>query len=70
MLMAVIGRMYYGASLEQSGAVVARPKMPPRPRWCASQVGAPVGERSMLRRKRSFPAGDRRAGGVVKKQGK
>jgi hypothetical protein len=40
--------MYYGASLEQSAAVVPRPKMPPPTTLVREQVGRPVGERSML----------------------
>jgi len=49
MIMAGIGRMYYGASLEQSAAVVLpRPKMPPPAPIVREQVGRPVGERSML----------------------
>ena len=48
MLMAGIGRMYYGASLEQSAAVVPRPKMPPPTTLVRQQVGLPAGERSML----------------------
>jgi guanine deaminase len=48
MLMAGISRMYYGASLEQSAAVVPRPKMPPPTTLVRQQVGLPVKERSML----------------------
>ena len=48
MIMAGISRMYYGASLEQSAAVVPRPKMPPPTTLVREQVGRPVGERSML----------------------
>jgi guanine deaminase len=48
MLMTGIGRMYYGASLEQSGRIVPRPKMPPRPELVRAQVGLPLGEREML----------------------
>jgi guanine deaminase len=48
MIMAGISRMYYGASLEQSAAVVPRPKMPPPATLVRKQVGRPVGERSML----------------------
>jgi tRNA(Arg) A34 adenosine deaminase TadA len=48
MIMAGIGRMYYGASLEQSGAVVPRPPLPPPTTLVREQVGRPVGERSML----------------------
>jgi guanine deaminase len=48
MLMAGIARMYYGASLDQSAAVVSRPKMPPPTTLVREQVGRPVSERSML----------------------
>jgi tRNA(Arg) A34 adenosine deaminase TadA len=48
MIMAGIGRMYYGASLEQSAAVVPRPPLPPPTAIVREQVGKPVGERSML----------------------
>jgi guanine deaminase len=48
MIMAGIGRMYYGASLDQSAAVVPRPKMPPPTTLVREQVGLPVSERSML----------------------
>jgi tRNA(Arg) A34 adenosine deaminase TadA len=48
MIMAGVSRMYYGASLEQSSAVVPRPKMPPPTTLVREQVGRPVGERSML----------------------
>src|SRR3954453_21271694 len=48
MIMAGIGRMYYGASLEQSAAVVPRPPLPPPTTLVREQVGRPVGERSML----------------------
>lgn len=48
MIMAGISRMYYGASLEQSAAVVPRPKMPPPATLVREQVGRPVGERSTL----------------------
>ena len=42
MLMAGIARMYYGASLEQSGARhAARGRMPP-PSWCARRSRLPV----------------------------
>jgi hypothetical protein len=47
MLMAGIERMYYGATLDQSGRIVPRPKMPPRPDLVRAQVGLPVGEREM-----------------------
>jgi tRNA(Arg) A34 adenosine deaminase TadA len=48
MIMAGIGRMYYGASLEQSGQVVPRPKMPPPALLVREQVGQPADRRSML----------------------
>jgi guanine deaminase len=48
MIMAGIGRMYYGASLDQSAAVVPRPRLPPPTTIVREQVGRPVGERSML----------------------
>ena len=47
MLMAGIEAMYYGASLEQSNAIVPRPKMPPPAQAVRAQVGLPVGERDM-----------------------
>jgi hypothetical protein len=48
MIMAGIGRMYYGATLEQSAAVVPRPPMPPPALLVREQVGRAAGERSML----------------------
>ena len=48
MLMAGIGRMYYGASLEQSAAVVPRPALPPPTTLVREQVGLPVDKRCML----------------------
>ena len=48
MIMAGISRMYYGASLEQSAAVVPRPKMPPPTTLVREQVGRPVDQRDML----------------------
>src|SRR2546423_1284974 len=48
MIMAGIGRMFYGASLEQSAAVVPRPPLPPPSALVRQQVGRSVGERSML----------------------
>jgi tRNA(Arg) A34 adenosine deaminase TadA len=48
MLMAGIGRMYYGATIEQSAAVVPRPPLPPPTLLVREQVGRPVGERTML----------------------
>ena len=48
MIMAGIGQMYYGASLDQSAAVVPRPSLPPPTTLVREQVGRPVAERSML----------------------
>jgi guanine deaminase len=48
MLMAGIGRMYYGASLQQSATVVPRPPLPPPTTLVREQVGLPVDKRSML----------------------
>jgi tRNA(Arg) A34 adenosine deaminase TadA len=48
MIMAGISRMYYGASLAQSAAVVPRPKMPPPALTVREQVGRPADARSML----------------------
>jgi guanine deaminase len=48
MIMAGIGKMYYGASLDQSAAVVPRPPLPPPTAIVREQVGKPVAERSML----------------------
>src|SRR3954466_10483787 len=47
MLMAGIARMYYGATLDQSGRTVPRQKMPPRPDLVRAQVGLPGGQREM-----------------------
>ena len=47
MLMAGISHMYYGASLEQSNAIVPRPKMPPPAQLVRAQVGLPVERRDM-----------------------
>jgi guanine deaminase len=47
MLMAGIARMYYGATLDQSGRIVPRPKMPPRADLVRAQVGLPVESREM-----------------------
>jgi len=47
MLMTGIARMYYGASLKQSAAVVPRPKMPPPTDLVRAQVGLPVEQRDM-----------------------
>jgi guanine deaminase len=48
MIMAGIGRMYYGASLAQSAGIVPRPKMPPPALLVREQVGQPAEKRSML----------------------
>jgi tRNA(Arg) A34 adenosine deaminase TadA len=56
MIMAGISHMYYGASLEQSAAVVPRPKMPPPTTLVREQVGRPVGERSMLPAEAKLPS--------------
>jgi guanine deaminase len=47
MLMAGIARLYYGASLEQSGRIVPRPPLPPRPDLVRAQVGLPIEQREM-----------------------
>ncbi len=47
MLISGIGRMYYGASLEQSGRAAPRPKLLPNADALRRQVGLPVGERAM-----------------------
>jgi guanine deaminase len=47
MLMAGIASMYYGATLDQSGRIVPRPKMPPRPDLVRAQVGLAVESREM-----------------------
>src|ERR1043166_3014863 len=47
MLMAGISRMYYGASLEQSGRIVPRPPLPPPALLVRRQVGLPVEQREM-----------------------
>jgi guanine deaminase len=47
MLMAGIGRMYFGATLEQSGGIVPRGPLPPRPHLVRAQVGLPVEQRQM-----------------------
>jgi len=47
MLIAGIGRMYYGASLEQSGRAAPRPKLLPDPNALRCQVGLPVEKREM-----------------------
>ena len=48
MIMAGISRMYYGASLDQSAAVVPRPPLPPPTTLVRQQVGLPVDKRDML----------------------
>ena len=48
MIMAGVSRMYYGASLEQSAAVVPRPPLPPPTTLVREQVGRPVDKRDML----------------------
>ena len=55
MIMAGISRMYYGASLEQSAAVVPRPALPPPTTLVREQVGLPVGEREMLPAETKLP---------------
>ena len=40
--------MYYGASLDQSGAVMPRPRLPPPALQVRAQVGLPVENREML----------------------
>lgn len=47
MLMAGVSRMYYGATLDQSGAVMPPRKMPPPASLVRSQVGLPVEKRDM-----------------------
>ena len=47
MLMAGIGRMYYGATLDQSNRVMPPRKMPPRAELVRAQVGLPVEARDM-----------------------
>jgi guanine deaminase len=46
-LMAGVGRMYYGANLEQS-KIVPRPPLPPPTLTVRAQVGQPVDRRDML----------------------
>src|SRR2546423_4510403 len=48
MIMAGIGRMYYGASLEQSAAVVPRPPLPPPTTLVRQQAAFPADKRDML----------------------
>jgi tRNA(Arg) A34 adenosine deaminase TadA len=47
MLMAGVSRMYYGATLDQSGRIVPRAPLPPRPEIVRAQVGLPVEQREM-----------------------
>src|SRR6185436_7451136 len=48
MLMAGVSRMYYGATLDQSGDVMPPRKMPPPATQVREQVGLPVERRKML----------------------
>jgi guanine deaminase len=48
MLMAGVARMYYGATLDQSGAVMPPRNMPPPALQVRTQVGLPVERREML----------------------
>jgi tRNA(Arg) A34 adenosine deaminase TadA len=48
MIMAGIGKMYYGATLDQSGAVMPPRKMPPPAQVVRMQVGQTADKRSML----------------------
>jgi len=47
MLISGIGRMYYGASLEQSGRAAPRPTLLPDPNALRRQVGLPIEKRDM-----------------------
>jgi guanine deaminase len=47
MLMVGVSRMYYGATLDQSGAVMPPRKMPPPANLVRAQVGLPVEQRDM-----------------------
>jgi guanine deaminase len=47
MLMAGVSRMYYGATLGQSAAVVPRPPLPPPTDLVRTQVGLPLAQRDM-----------------------
>ncbi len=47
MLMAGVSRMYYGATLDQSGAVMPPRNMPPPANLVRAQVGLPVEQRDM-----------------------
>ena len=48
MVMAGVSRMYYGATLDQSGAVMPPRSMPPPALQVRAQVGLPVERREML----------------------
>jgi tRNA(Arg) A34 adenosine deaminase TadA len=48
MLMAGVSRMYYGATLDQSGAVMPARNMPPPALQVRAQVALPVERREML----------------------
>jgi guanine deaminase len=48
MVMAGVSRMYYGATLDQSGAVMPPRKMPPPALQVRAQVALPVERREML----------------------
>ena len=70
MIMAGIGRMYYGASLEQSAAVVPRPPLPPPTTLVREQVGLPVGQaRHAAGRDEALRRGDRGAGSLGEEAG-
>src|SRR6187200_298514 len=47
MLISGIGRMYYGASLEQSGRAAPRPNLLPDPDALRREIGLPVEKRKM-----------------------
>jgi guanine deaminase len=48
MIIVGIGKMYYGATLDQSGSVMPTRKMPPPAHVVRVQVGAPTQKRDML----------------------
>jgi guanine deaminase len=48
MVMAGVSRMYYGATMDQSGAIMPPRKMPPPALQVRAQVGLPVERRDML----------------------
>jgi guanine deaminase len=48
MMIVGIGKMYYGATLDQSGAVMPPRKMPPSAHVVRVQVGQPTDKRDML----------------------